>query len=47
LDVVVVGGNSGFQIAEELAASRPVDLSIATTYPMLPSGWPVGTCSGG
>jgi hypothetical protein len=41
------GGNSGFQIAEELAASRPVDLSIATPYPMLPSGWPVGTCSGG
>ena len=30
------GGNSGFQIAEELAATRTVDLSIATTYPMLP-----------
>ena len=29
-------GNSGFQIAEELAATRTVDLSIATTYPMLP-----------
>ena len=34
--LVVGGGNSGFQIAEELAATRKVDLSIATTYPMLP-----------
>jgi putative flavoprotein involved in K+ transport len=34
--LVVGGGNSGFQIAEELAATRPVDLSIATKYPMLP-----------
>jgi putative flavoprotein involved in K+ transport len=34
--LVVGGGNSGFQIAEELAASRTVDLSIATRYPMLP-----------
>jgi putative flavoprotein involved in K+ transport len=34
--LVVGGGNSGFQIAEELAANRQVDLSIATTYPMLP-----------
>src|SRR4029453_7487325 len=34
--LVVGGGNSGFQIAEELAAPRQVDLSIATTYPMLP-----------
>jgi putative flavoprotein involved in K+ transport len=34
--LVVGGGNSGFQIAEELAASRTVDLSIATSYPMLP-----------
>jgi putative flavoprotein involved in K+ transport len=34
--LVVGGGNSGFQIAEELAATRQVDLSIATTYPMLP-----------
>jgi putative flavoprotein involved in K+ transport len=34
--VVVGGGNSGFQIAEELAATRTVDLSIATRYPMLP-----------
>jgi putative flavoprotein involved in K+ transport len=34
--LVVGGGNSGFQIAEELAAARTVDLSIATTYPMLP-----------
>jgi putative flavoprotein involved in K+ transport len=34
--LVVGGGNSGFQIAEELAATRKVDLSIATRYPMLP-----------
>jgi putative flavoprotein involved in K+ transport len=34
--LVVGGGNSGFQIAEELAATRTIDLSIATTYPMLP-----------
>jgi putative flavoprotein involved in K+ transport len=34
--LVVGGGNSGFQIAEELAATRTVNLSIATTYPMLP-----------
>jgi putative flavoprotein involved in K+ transport len=34
--LVVGGGNSGFQIAEELAASRQVDLSIAASYPMLP-----------
>jgi putative flavoprotein involved in K+ transport len=34
--LVVGGGNSGFQIAEELAATRTVDLSIATTHPMLP-----------
>jgi putative flavoprotein involved in K+ transport len=34
--LVVGGGNSGFQIAEELAAGRQVDLSIATRYPMLP-----------
>jgi putative flavoprotein involved in K+ transport len=34
--LVVGGGNSGFQIAEELAATRTVDLSIATAYPMLP-----------
>jgi putative flavoprotein involved in K+ transport len=34
--LVVGGGNSGFQIAEELAATGTVDLSIATTYPMLP-----------
>jgi putative flavoprotein involved in K+ transport len=33
--LVVGGGNSGFQIAEELAATRTVDLSIATKYPML------------
>ena len=34
--LVVGGGNSGFQIAEELAATRPVDLSIATRAPTLP-----------
>jgi putative flavoprotein involved in K+ transport len=35
--LVVGGGNSGFQIAEELAAAgRQVDLSIATKQPALP-----------
>jgi putative flavoprotein involved in K+ transport len=34
--LVVGGGNSGFQIAEELAATRPVDLSIAAKAPILP-----------
>jgi putative flavoprotein involved in K+ transport len=34
--LVVGGGNSGFQIAEELAATRQVDLSIATKMPILP-----------
>jgi putative flavoprotein involved in K+ transport len=34
--LVVGGGNSGFQIAEELAATRQVDLSIGAKYPMLP-----------
>ncbi len=35
--LVVGGGNSGFQIAEELAAAgRRVDLSIATKLPVLP-----------
>ena len=34
--LVVGGGNSGFQIAEQLAATRQVDLSIATRAPMLP-----------
>ena len=34
--LVVGGGNSGFQIAGELAATRQVDLSIATKDPMLP-----------
>jgi putative flavoprotein involved in K+ transport len=33
--LVVGGGNSGFQIAEELAAGRQVDLSIGARYPML------------
>jgi putative flavoprotein involved in K+ transport len=36
-DVLVVGGgNSGFQIAEELARTRPVELSIGSAYPALP-----------
>jgi putative flavoprotein involved in K+ transport len=34
--LVVGGGNSGLQIAEELAATRQVDLSIATRAPVLP-----------
>ena len=33
--LVVGGGNSGFQIAEELGATHQVDLSIATWAPML------------
>ena len=34
--LVVGGGNSGFQIAEELVATRQVDLSIGAKAPMLP-----------
>jgi putative flavoprotein involved in K+ transport len=34
--LVVGGGNSGFQIAEELAATRQVDLSVSTKSPTLP-----------
>ena len=34
--LVVGGGNSGFQIAEELAGTRPVELSVGSTYPALP-----------
>jgi putative flavoprotein involved in K+ transport len=34
--LVVGGGNSGLQIAEELAAGRQVDLSIGARNPMLP-----------
>jgi putative flavoprotein involved in K+ transport len=45
--LVVGGGNSGFQIAEELAATRQVDLSIAPTTRCCPNGWPAVTCSGG
>jgi putative flavoprotein involved in K+ transport len=33
--LVVGGGNSGFQIAEELAGTRQADLSIGASYPML------------
>ncbi|MGY1733270.1 flavin-containing monooxygenase [Geodermatophilus sp. SYSU D01045] len=34
--LVVGGGNSGFQIAEELARTRPVELSVGATYTALP-----------
>lgn len=34
--LVIGGGNSGFQIAEELVATRQVDLSIGAKAPMLP-----------
>jgi putative flavoprotein involved in K+ transport len=34
--LVVGGGNSGFQIATELAATRQVDLSVSTRSPELP-----------
>ena len=34
--LVVGGGNSGFQIAEELARTRPVELSVGAAYPALP-----------
>jgi putative flavoprotein involved in K+ transport len=34
--LVVGGGNSGMQIAEELTATCQVDLSVGTRYPMLP-----------
>jgi putative flavoprotein involved in K+ transport len=34
--LVVGGGNSGFQIAGELATTRQVDLAIGTKLPMLP-----------
>ena len=34
--LVVGGGNSGLQIAEELVASRSVDVSIGASPPMLP-----------
>jgi putative flavoprotein involved in K+ transport len=34
--LVVGGGNSGLQIAEELAATRPVEVSVGTKPPMLP-----------
>jgi putative flavoprotein involved in K+ transport len=34
--LVVGGGNSGFQIAEELAATRPVELAVGSAYPGLP-----------
>jgi putative flavoprotein involved in K+ transport len=34
--LVVGGGNSGFQIADELAATRSVELSVGSAYPALP-----------
>jgi putative flavoprotein involved in K+ transport len=34
--LVVGGGNSGFQIAAELARTRPVDLAVSSAYPSLP-----------
>src|SRR5205809_551881 len=34
--LVVGGGNSGFQIAEELAATRRVDLAVGNRVPSLP-----------
>ena len=34
--IVVGGGNSGFQIAEELAATRKVDLAVGKRMPSLP-----------
>jgi putative flavoprotein involved in K+ transport len=34
--LVVGGGNSGFQIAEELAATRKVDLAVGKRFPSLP-----------
>jgi putative flavoprotein involved in K+ transport len=34
--LVVGGGNSGFQIAEELSGTRPVELSVGSAYPALP-----------
>jgi putative flavoprotein involved in K+ transport len=34
--LVVGGGNSGFQIAEELAATRKVDLAVGQRVPSLP-----------
>jgi putative flavoprotein involved in K+ transport len=34
--LVVGGGNSGFQIAEELAATREVELSVGSAYTALP-----------
>jgi putative flavoprotein involved in K+ transport len=34
--LVVGGGNSGFQIAEEVARTRPTELSIGSAYPALP-----------
>jgi putative flavoprotein involved in K+ transport len=37
--LVVGGGNSGFQIAEELAATRKVSLAVGTSMPSLPQRW--------
>ena len=44
---MVGGGNTGFQIAEELAGSREVHLSVGSRQPALPQRASAGTCSGG
>ena len=45
--LVVGGGNSGFQIAEELAATRQVELAVGRRTRCCRSGCSAGTCSGG
>ena len=45
--LVVGGGNSGLQIAEELAATRPVEVSVGTTRRRCRNGRWAETCSGG
>ena len=44
--LVVGGGNTGYQIAEELSASREVHLSIGSRQMPFPSVSSVATCSG-
>ena len=43
--LVVGGGNTGFQIAAELAESREVHLAVGARQTPLPSASSVGTCS--
>jgi putative flavoprotein involved in K+ transport len=45
--LVVGGGNSGLQIAHELVATRPVDVSSGRKCRCCRSGYSAGTCSGG